>query len=346
MEDNRRRQKDYFRKRTRVSPRAYILLVVVIVLILYLIFSSFGGETRTITRYLESTNKVITKSNEVASGFNGLKKNVAKASRPELKKKLQEYAQENQRLTKEGNSIKAPETMKQGHTLFVLALELRAKGLDDYGPALFNALKDTDLEVASAQVAKALKDLSLSDQAYRMFASRAKESSEKAGVTVQIAKSQFLKEEAAYEKISLIPYLQNLKGIKNLEESHGLNMVNISVNPKQTNFLKTRKLAVLPRSNKFTVTAVVENQGNQIEFNLPVIATLKSSEKVKEQKEEIRIVSIEPREKKTVTFSRLKPARGKDVINLLTVTAGPVPKEKNTKNNSTEYKFMVAESQD
>jgi len=282
------------------------------------------------------------KSNEIADGFNGLKKNVAKVSRPELKKKLQGYSEESQRLVKEGNAIKPPDVMKGVHTLFALSLELRAKGLKEYSPALFNALKDEDLEVASAQVSKALKYLSLSDQAYSMFASKAKDQGEKEGVKIKIVKSQFLKEEAAYEKISLIPYLQNLKGIKNLEESHGLNTVKISVTPKQTNFLKTRKLAVLPSSTKFMVTAVVENQGNQIEFNVPVVATLKSSEKVKEQEEEVRVVSIDPGEKKTVTFSKLKPAKGKEIVNLLTVTAGPVPEEKNTKNNSTEYKFMVS----
>ncbi|MFQ5575218.1 MAG: hypothetical protein ACE5E0_06315 [Terriglobia bacterium] len=345
MEDRQRRQKDYFRKRTRVSPRAYVLLGLLGLLVIYLIVGSVTGGNRAVTRYFDKTNDLIRQSNKQADGFESLKKNVANVSRTELKDKLKEYADGSKQLAEEAAALKAPEQAARMNVYLEVTLALRAKGLKDYSPALFNALKDDDLEVASAQVGKALKNLTLSDQAYESFRVEAKEVVAQEGLNVKVPDSRFLKDASADESLEIIGYLQNVKGIKSLEEAHGLNLTKLAVVPKQSNFLKSRRLAVLPSSSDLRASVVVQNQGNQVEFNVPVVATLKSSEKVKAQKEEIRVLSINPGENKTVTFSKLRPAQ-QGVTNLLTVIAGPVPKEKNTKNNSTEFKFMMSESSD
>ncbi len=42
-----------------------------------------------------------------------------------------------------------------------------------------------------------------------------------------------------------------------------------------------------------------------------------------------------------MTISGLKPTQDSDVVNLLTITAGPVPNEKVASNNVSEFKFIL-----
>lgn len=334
--------KPYFRKRRKGSPLTLLLIVVAVLVLIYLVVGLLGGgRARDYQNYIDRTNKLVAKSNKISQGFTNLKANVETVSQPDLKAKLTAYAKESQKLTDECRSLEPPQEMKKAHFYLTLAFDLRAEGLRNYKPALFNALKDIDLEVASAQVAAALKDLALSDRAYTLFSSEAEKVLKKEAVKAKSLKSKFLADDTAYEKISLLPYLQQLKGIKSLEEIHGLVVSSPKTTPAQTTYNAKRRLALLPAASKLTVRVVVENQGNQIEFNVPVVGVLKSTAGVEEQRQEIRIISIEPGEKKTVTLTGFKPQAGAEITNLLTVTAGPVPKEKDIADNTIEYKFIM-----
>lgn len=95
----------------------------------------------------------------------------------------------------------------------------------------------------------------------------------------------------------------------------------------------------MPRSEEILVMITVENQGNQDERDIPVVVTLKSEIDPREQRQETKISSLLSGETETSTIGGLKPVAG--VVNLLTVTVGPVPNEKYTRNNVREFKFTM-----
>lgn len=290
---------------------------------------------------MEKTNKIVADSNRTAKGFNALWTDVKDVSRKELKSRLSEYDKESQKTLKECEKIEPPEELIKAHVYLTFCMQLRANGLEKYNPSLFNALKDIDLEVASGQIAGALKELALSDRAYQEYAGEAEQVLKKKGIKETIAASQFLSQDTMYEKASIMVYLEGLKGSKGLAEIHGIGVAGLSTKPEQIKYSSSKELAVLPSADSISVTVTVENQGNQIEINVPIVAALKSVDDPKEQRKRIYIPSLSPGKKKEVTFSDLNPNPDSDVVNLLTVTAGPVPKEKFADNNVTEFKFIM-----
>ena len=331
--------------RSKKSPTRLLVLLIALLALCYLIGllsqSISGRSTRAIEDYVEKSAKVVEKSNRVAKGFNGLRTDTEDISRKELESRLSAYSKESRNVLKECEKIEPPEELGKAHLYLIFCMELRDDGLDKYSPSLFNALKDKDLEVASGQIAGSLKELALSDRTYQEFASEIKRILKKKGIKKSIADSKFIPKDTVYEKASIMAYVEDLKGAKGLEEIHGIGISELTTKPKQIKYTSSKKLAVLPSADTISVTVTVENQGNQLEVNVPVIATLKSVTKPAEQKKRVYIPSLSPGQKKSVTISGLKPTQDSDVTNLLSVNAGPVPKEKFTGNNVSEYKFIM-----
>ena len=340
-----RRMKFPQQKPRRNSPTRLLVLLIALLMLFYLLGllgRSCGGQNSgELISYLDKTNKIVEKSNQISKGFDALKSDAANVSRKELKSRLSQYGSDSKKLLADSEAIIPPEDMTKAHGYFTFCMELRASGLQSYGPALLNGLEDIDLEVASGQIARSLKDLALGDRVYARFSSEAGSVAKKAGVKKTIPKSRFLAEDTAYEKTSILPYLQKLKSAKGLEEVHGISILEMTTEPKQIKVITSKKLAVLPSADSISVTVTIENQGNQIEVNIPIVAKLKSESQTKEQEEQAFLTSLAPGQKKKVTISGLAPTQDPDVVNLLTVTAGPLPKEKSTSNNVQELKFMM-----
>jgi len=326
------------------SPTRLLVLLIALLILFYLIGllgrSFGGGNTNALEEYADKATKIVEKSNRVAKGFEALKTNVGEISREELKSRLSDYEKTSKETLDDCKELEAPNELEQAHLYLILCMELRAKGLETYRPALFNALKDIDLEVASGQIALSLKDIALSDRAYLQFSSDLKKVLKEKGVKKTVPDSKFLSDNSVYEKTTIIKYVQELKGAKGLEAIHGLGVSELTTDPKQIK-VTAKKVAVLPSADSISVTVTVENQGNQIETNVPVVATIKSVTEPKEQKKEAYLETISPGQKKSITISGLKPTQDPDVTNLITITAGPVPNEKFTGNNVIEYKFIM-----
>lgn len=327
------------------SPTRLLVLLIALLILFYLIGllgrSFSGGSTNALEEYTDKATKIIEKSNQVAKGFEALKGDVGGISRDELKSRLAEYEKSSKEVLDDCNELEAPNELEQAHTYLILCMELRAEGLETYRPALFNALKDIDLEVASGQISLSLKDIALSDKAYLRFSSDLKKVLKEKGVKKTVPESKFLSDNSVYEKTTIIKYVQELKGAKGLEVIHGIGVSDLITDPKQIKVITAKKIAVLPSADSISVTVTVGNQGNQIETNVPVVATIKSVTEPKEQKKEAYLETISPGQKKSITISGLKPTQDPDVTNLLTITAGPVPNEKFTGNNVIEYKFIM-----
>ncbi|MBI4744584.1 MAG: hypothetical protein HY776_07180 [Actinobacteria bacterium] len=335
-----------YQKLKRARRRKFQTRLIVLLLVLFFMVYYIGGgfcsrnKERELRAYINKVNQLVDESNKVAEEFNRLKAGGG-ISRNILGERLLQYSKEIDGVNKKSKNVDPPQLMIEAHKYLEIVFELRADALKRYKPALFDALTDQDLEVASSQVSSVLKDLSLSDRAYIFFSDKVRLvlDNEEIKDTFPV-ESKFLKEDNVYEKTSVLSYLFQLKGIKSLQESHGLGVISFSVSPKEIRYVPKKKLYVLPKTDFVSVAVTFQNQGNQIEKNFFVKTTLKSENKTKEQTEETVVDTILPEEKKTVLLKGLKPAGG-GTVNLLTISVGPVPNEKNLDNNAREYKFIV-----
>jgi len=332
----------FVKRRRRAAPLRLLLLLILILALVYLV-GLIGGrfdkrKLKDLRAYAASVEGIASKSNKIATDFNELWESTD-LSGTELRKRLDSCVKRSGELIEECGKVEVPREMKDAHVYLPLCLELRAKGLSSYKLALFNALKDIDVEVASSQIALALKDIALADRAYSLYRVEAQGVLEKEGANVSIPASTFLTDETVYEKTNLINYIKRLKGVRELEEIHGVAITALSTQPEQEKYDPARRLAELPRSEEIMVVITVENQGNQDERDIPVVVTLKSEIDPREQRQETKISSLLSGETETSTIGGLKPVAG--VVNLLTVTVGPVPNEKYTRNNVREFKFTM-----
>lgn len=330
----------YFRKKRRPYISIFILFFLILTLSFYFIFAFLRGRNRLYADYYGKTLKMIKKSNEEGKEFTSLWKEASWLKREKIEEKLSQLIKESKSLLKEAQDITPPKEMEKAHLYFIFTLELRARGLENYKPALFNALKDVDLEVASGQVANALKDLALSDRAYLAFREEAEKVLKERGVDKKYPSFHFL-EENSYEKEKLFPYLQMLREAQSLKATHGLSLVSISTNPKKKRYLPSRRLYILPATDIMSVTVEVENQGNVDEEDVKVKASLKSEIEPQEKVYEVTIPLIKKGEKRAVTFENLLPTNEPEVINLLTIEVSPVSGERYTENNRREFKFVL-----
>ncbi|MDO8886817.1 hypothetical protein [Candidatus Oleimmundimicrobium sp.] len=331
----------YLRRPSRKKQFIKFLVPFLFVLgLLYFLGQLGESKPSEFTEYAIQVNKMIRASNETAEGFNELKIQAPTISRAELKARLIQYTKDCADVQEDCASLMVPEELRKIHPYLQLCFEMRGKGMEDYQPAIFNALKDEDLEVATSQVSKALRYLSLSDDAYVLFKENAEEFFREKGVDASLLELTSFDAELAFDKSGVLSFLQELKGIEALEIIHGVAIVELSTNPKQTSYDESSKTAILPEVEEFVVVVTVENQGNQIENNLLVEAILKSEIELEGQLKSVKINSLAPGARKTITIRGLKPT-GSGVINLFTVTVGPLVGEKLITNNTREYKFVL-----
>ncbi len=317
--------------------------MVPVLLILGLLYAlgTFGNEgSSQYTDYAIQANKLVRRSNETAEGFSELKTQVSTISRAELKARLTQYTKDCADVQEDCALLRAPEELRRTHSYLQLCFEIRAKGMEDYQPAIFNALKDEDLEVAASQVSKALRYLVLSDDAYALFKEKAEDFFKGKGVDVSLLELVSFDEELVFEKSSVLSFLQQLKGVEALEVIHGVAIVELSTNPRWIEYDEKSKTATFSETEDFVVVITVENQGNQIENDVPIEAILKSEIELEEQIASARIGSLAPGARETVTIQGLEPT-GDGIVNLLTVTVGPLTGEKLITNNTREFKFVV-----
>ena len=337
----------YRQKRRFVfNPRILIIILVVVFLFLCLIGSgrlnSFGcgGDTSALQNYMTLTKKVGDRTNKVGTDFADLRTNIKSLARKDLEKKLDAMAKESRTILADAKKIEVPTKMQEVNGYLLMSLELRATALESYKPAIFNALSDKDLEVSAKQVSLALKDMAFSDRSFLLFKDKAQKVLKDNDTTfIAPPTSVFLAGESEYEIANVLEFLKGVKETAaDLTEKHGIAITEVVIEPAATS--DKDGVFTLPFAAAVSVTVTVENQGNQMEVNVPVVATLKSETQPKPQQKKVSITSLPAGQKKTIKITDLKPTSG-DIVNMLTIQAGPVPNESFLDNNMSELKFTM-----
>lgn len=338
----------YRQKRKPLSnPRVIIVVLVLVFLLLCLIgrgaFSRIGcsNDTSAIQNYVNQVKKIADRTNKVGTDFADMRNNIKSLARKDLQAKLDKIAKDGKTITADAKKIEVPTEMTEANRYLLVSLELRATALESYEPAIFSALGDTDLEVSARQLSLSLRDIAFSDRAFGLFKEKAQTVLKNTEITfVSAPTSVWLTVDGEYEAANVLQFLQTIKtSAPDLTEMHGIAISEVTLDPAAT--ADNDGVGSLPSTATVSVSVTIENQGNQLEVNVPIVATLKSETQPKPQQKKATIASLAAGEKKTIKISGLTPTKG-DIVNMLTIQAGPVPNEKFLDNNMSELKFTVA----
>lgn len=335
------------KRRSFLNPRVLIVVLVIVFLGLCLIgrgsFSRIGctNDTGVLQNYVTQVKKITDRTNKIGTDFADLRTNMKSLARKTLDERLTTMAKDSRTILTDAKEIEVPPEMADAHNNLLMSLELRAIALENYKPAVFNALSDQDLEVSGKQVALAMRDLAFSDRAFGLFKDKVTKALKDNDITfITAPASVFLAGETEYEVANVLEFLRSVKEAGgDLTEKHGIGIAEVVVEPAAVSE-NDDGVSVLPAADTITVTVTIENQGNQLEVNIPVEATLKSETQPKPQQKELSVSSLPAGQKKSVKFTALKPTPG-DIVNMLTIRAGPVPNEQWLDNNVSEIKFTM-----
>jgi len=336
------------RRRLYRIPIIIIILVLIVLLVLY-IYGSCGRESKknvepirdgTSALYGEFVTELVKKSNDTAASFMQLRERTRELSRAELEMKLNEMATASDEINKEAALNVPPQKMMKAHAFLQICLDLRAGAIKDYKLALFNALEDKDIEISTSQMSTALMNFYLSDIMFQHFFDEFNlviSNEENSGI--EIPTSSFLNNQPLYETASIVEFINSLKTVETLQPEHG-----VALDSKTVIFSPVPKgeqegYILFSYTENISMTITVENQGNQIESNVPFVVTLKSELDPNPKQKMITIKIVNPGEKIPVSISDVPTFPGARC--LLTLKVGPVIGEKYEGNNIAEFKILV-----
>lgn len=327
-----------------------ILGVIVAIISCYIFGKGCGGnqearENDRLRAYTSTVNKLIERSGAVAVQFDNVRNGAQDLTRDDISRKLSQMAADSADIAREAEKVEVSAKATKLGPLLQLSLDLRASGVSKYRAGLLDVLDKKDTGTAAAAMSQGMVDLVVGDEALQRYREKleTKLKSAKSGDLgyVQVANSAPYvpkKEDALLSGVS--SFISELGGEQTGDETHGVAVKGLSTSPASEDSTESG-VAILPFSKTFTATVAVENQGNQEEENIPVVVTLVVEGESSPQQKTKKITRLKPNETTSLVFDGLKPATGRDKVNVLKVKAGPVDKERNTENNENEFRFIL-----
>jgi len=291
--------------------------------------------------YTGLANKLISRSATVGTQFNTLKGDVKAVSRDDAARKLQSMIDSCKQIAHDSTLLKVPPKTATIQPLLQLTFDMRVGGVDKYRSSLLDVLDKKNSSTAISTMSDGLFDLVVSDKSMQSYRGSLQEKLNAAKFGFEkVADSVYMPKTDDAAEAGVREYVNGISGVETGSELHGVALVGLSTAPARVD--KTSSgVSILPYSKTFTVKVSVQNQGNQEEDNVAVVATLTPDPTGTQQKKTQKITRLKAGETATMVFEDLIPATGTDKTNLLKVTAGPVAGEKKTDNNTMELSFIM-----
>jgi len=332
----------------RRGPAPILIIAVVIVLLVFCwIFGrGCGGNQEAkandqLRDYTGQANKLISRSAAVGAQFNTLKADVKAVSRDDAARKLQSMIDSCKQIAHDSILLKVPVKALTLQPRLEDSFDMRVVGVDKYRTALLDVLDKKNNPDSTAVMSDGLLDLVTSDHTLERFRGSLQDklNAAKFGF-LKVADSVYMPKTDEAVEAGVREYINGISGEETGNTLHGVAVVGLSTAPASVD--KTESgVSILPYAKTFTVKVSVQNQGNQEEDNVPVVASLTPDPTGTQQKKTQKITRLKAGETATIVFEDLIPATGTDKTNLLKVTAGPVTGEKKTDNNTMELNFIM-----
>lgn len=298
-------------------------------------------ERLTISDYVNSISVLVQQSNKVSYKFFNTMAKAKELSREDLDSKLLEIIEESKVILENSRELNPPEFFEVAHGYLELVFDTRNKTYEDFKPALSNALRDLDLDISTTQITNTFLYMFMSDEIYLYFQDKLKESGEKLGIKkLTIIDSVTLKNRSLTNTQSVMEFISEIKTVTELQQRRGVAVIegSIEFNPPVQNV--HGDYWMLANGSEINVAIDIQNQGNVVENNVIVVMKYMTEGNVSEEKQ-YTITSINPSDQRTVTIPGFTAYPGRKCE--LEITAGPVPGEVRTDNNTVKYKFIMEE---
>lgn len=336
----RPRQPRYFTRR-RPPYLAYAILLLLFILFFYFVYTRLGNTARgRFENYQKQVEVVIKGRASLSRRFNSLWKNLEKTNRPEVENQLNLLIRESLDLEKQLAEVQPPEELEFIHSFLKLSLEVETRGFKNFKPALFNGLKDVDLEVASLQLLNCFRNLALSDALQSIYLKEIKREFSSQKVNFKLSTTPLIPL-ILIDRTLILNRLSKIRSARPLREIHGVAIISLATKPRPLRKIYSRNLYILPATELIAATVEIVNQGNVDEAEVKVKASLKSERQANPRTYQVVLPLLKKGERKAITFENLLVDNEPGVVNLLSINVVPVPGERYAGNNLREFKFKL-----
>lgn len=330
-----------------------VIIVIVIVSWLSGLWSCETGrkdltdeERLTISDYVNSVSVLVQQSNKVSYKFFNTMAKTKELSREDMDSELLEIIEESKVILENSRELTPPEFFEVAHGYLELVFKTRNKAYEDFKPALFNVLRDLDLDISTTQIINTFLYMFMSDEIYLYFQDKLKESGENLGIkNLTIIDSAVLQDIQYKDKKftmtntqDVMRFISEIKTVTELQQRRGVAVIGDSIKFDPQVLNEQGDYLILAKGSTINVAVTIQNQGNVVENDVNVVMRYMTQDNIFEEKE-YTIDSINPSKLRVVTISGFTAYPGKKCE--LKITAGPVPDEVLLTNNTVKYKFMM-----
>ncbi len=321
-------------KRIRRRRLLIFVPIIVLLLILYIIGFRATAVRRGAEQFSNSTASITKQSNFLGKQF-GLAINSSSKSKF-LSESLDNMVEESLTLSEKASAIEPPEDLKLAHSFFVVAMKLRHQGLEKYSRITLTAFS---AKASKQSEEEALKDISLSDAAYKYFLQETNRYLNSHDIKITLTKSIFVS--TTLNKKITKKKAPKPKPKKKEEETKktdsDLAIDDVATEPLRVSFNPDNNIRVLPDTDSVDIRIRIQNNGKEDIEDVPIEVELLNGDKSMSKKQG-SLNRIKAGLKRRITIKDFKPK--KDGINVFKITVGDPSSENNAADNTYEYKFI------
>jgi hypothetical protein len=319
--------------------------ILIVVLLVFWVQSCQEDQKRDSYRsYLESVAAVARDSERVGRELNDVL--TTPGIKPaDLDKQLSGLVQQ-QRISANGvRELDPPGPLRPANANLAEALQFRVNGLEGLAAEFRNTRTTKDAAAAGALLAAQAQRLVASDVIWDdLFKTPTIAQLRQEDVSgIEVPDSNFVQTPDLASTRSMVPIWQRINGTPATGGAagaglHGTNIVSVKVQPGGQTLSASAENTIVA-STDLAFAVAVQDSGDNQEVKIEVTLTIQQSPTPVTKKQTIDLIN--PDETKTVVF-RDFPSIDFGELRTLRIDVDPVPGEKNTSNNSAEYKVIFS----
>jgi hypothetical protein len=324
-----------------MQRRAIAAGVIVLFLILLILLGKgcqSARQERGIKDFIQTTNSIVTQSNQSSRDFFNLLKDPGDKGATEIETSINEQRSLASELVRQANNMSTPGDLKSAKQYLVETLEFRRDGLTEISKEIGQALGDQDPEAATERIAANMQQFLTSDVIYsqRAYAYMKQALKENDINGVSVPSSQFLPSLEWLDPAVVDDVLSRARGGTGSDQpvapgTHGTGITGVSSQPSGAALTEG---ASNDLSGAKSIAVDVQNQGENDEKDVQITITITSSGTPIKLQDSIASIKAGETVKTTIPLTRT-PAKG--ATGTLKVDVKRVPGEENTDNNKQTF---------
>jgi len=324
----------------RARRRSVVLVIAAVTLTAIVLLAKGGASgqpnnSEAVQTYLDEVRPGVQQSIEQGADFADARSEASTLGRDGIDRRLQRLMIEVNSTLTSIDTLTPPPSLRVAQAYLVAALGVRAKAVNEAGPAMDSALTveatpDQGVSDAAAALATVGQDLGLGDRAFNLFVQTLPADS---GIS---AGAPWLTDPGEWTPIELTAYVDTLRSSATAKPVYDMAMLAFQTDPAAVS-VAADGTQTIPASSETTVSMVIENVGNQPESNVTVMVILSLAGGGERTLRDF--INLAPSQTRSLTLGPLPTDPG--MAGTLVVEVEPVAGEIETGNNAitTQVQF-------